>query len=213
MSHSAWSEQSDETLAARAKARSVPAFVELVRRYEARVYNFVLRRVRLIADAEDVTQETFLNAWRNIDRYTSRHRFSTWLFTIVSRLTVDHLRQRAAAQRKLSTYVNGRSASSEAAEEISAARECGGRLWSLAAEILNDEQHAAVWLLYAEDLSVKEIACVLGRTGISVRVMLHRARAALAAAAATDVQMGEAPRAVIDARGVEIEGGVACTVA
>ena len=51
-----------------------------------------------------------------------------------------------------------------------------GQLWTLALRDLGPEASSALWLRYVEDLSPKEIGAVLGKTGGSVRVMLHRAR-------------------------------------
>jgi RNA polymerase sigma-70 factor (ECF subfamily) len=52
-------------------------------------------------------------------------------------------------------------------------------LWSIADRVLESEPRSALWLRYAEDLSVPEIAKVMGRSSVSVRVMLFRARAKL----------------------------------
>ncbi len=65
---------------------------------------------------------------------------------------------------------------------IIADREQGRLLWAIAERLLNDTQRAALWLRYAEELSYGDIARVLGKTTVSVRVALHRARGVLAAA-------------------------------
>lgn len=166
----------DEQLASRAQAGSMPSLVELVSRFEGRVYNFVLRRVNNAADAEDLTQETFLRAWRSIARYRTSHRFSTWLFTIASRLAVDHLRSKRTAKHKMNELARQCCEQHDDATRSAGSGDAGAALWQLAATVLSDEQHAALWLRYAEDLSIKEVARVLRRTQISVRVMLFRAR-------------------------------------
>jgi RNA polymerase sigma-70 factor (ECF subfamily) len=199
---------SAEELAQRAGDGSMPCFVELLGRFEARVYNFVLRRVGCAADAEDLTQETFVRAWQHMNRYKPRHRFSTWLFTIAGRLTVDFHRARrlrpsdAHALRE----IGRRDQPDRTHGEIAAVAEPdGASLWSLAACVLSREQHAALWLRYAEDLDTSAIARVLGRTPISVRVMLMRARRVLGAHA------GLASRqTVLEAR-AGIDRGVSCS--
>jgi RNA polymerase sigma-70 factor (ECF subfamily) len=50
------------------------------------------------------------------------------------------------------------------------------RFWDAAAAVLTDEQMAAVWLYYVEDLGAPEVAKVLGRSWVSVKTMLFRAR-------------------------------------
>ena len=79
---------SSEELACRAQAGSLPSFAKLVERYQGRLYNFLLRRVGHADDAEDLAQDTFVRAWERIDRYRTTWRFSTWLFTIGSRLAI-----------------------------------------------------------------------------------------------------------------------------
>ena len=168
----------DEQLAVIAQGGSVPAFAELVARNETRVYNFVLGRGVRHADAEDVSQETFLRCWRHIHRYRPRFRFSTWMLTIASRLAIDHLRSRSSNPGHHSSeleLIGTAQTRARPHEEHSSSN-----LWAIAATLLTDEQHSALWLRYAEGLSNQEVARVLGRTAIGVRVMLHRARSLLA---------------------------------
>ncbi len=82
-------------LAARARSGCLTSFTELVERFEGRLFNFLLRRTRSIADAEDLAQETFVRAWRAIGQYNPRWQFSTWLFTIAHRLAVTEYRRRS----------------------------------------------------------------------------------------------------------------------
>ncbi len=171
---------SSRQLALRAQGRSLPAFTELVTRYEHRLFNFVLRRVNCAADAEDIVQEAFLRAWQSIDRYDPTWEFSTWLYTIARRLAANQY----AASRRLALQANptANTASAPSADpaEIAARNEQHGNLWPIAQRILTDDQRSALWLRYGECMSVQDIANVLGKTRVSVRVILFRARKALA---------------------------------
>lgn len=69
------------------------AFALLVRRHEVRVYNFSLRHVRDERAAEDIAQDAFLRVVRKASEFKHEARFSTWLYTIVRNLCVDHLRR------------------------------------------------------------------------------------------------------------------------
>lgn len=171
------------TLVSRAQTGSLSSFAELVARFEGRLFNFLLRRTRCVADAEDLAQDTFVRAWQRIRRYDPRWRFSTWLFTIAHRLAVTHQRRRRSL-RSL-TRLAGR-APAEVADpaRVIADREQCRLLWDVADRILGETQRTALWLRYAEDLTPGEIARVLGKPRIAVRVMLHRAREALAGEAA-----------------------------
>ncbi|MEE8155674.1 MAG: sigma-70 family RNA polymerase sigma factor [Phycisphaerales bacterium] len=169
---------SSRQLALRAQGRSLPAFAELVTRYERRLFNFLLRRVPCASDAEDIVQEAFLRAWQSIDRYDPTWEFSTWLYTIARRLAANEM----AAARRRARYqaATGANAQSTDPAQIVADRELQTNLWTIAQRVLNPDQQTALWLRYAEQMSVQDIAAILGRTGVSVRVLMFRARRAIA---------------------------------
>ena len=168
----------------RAQRGSMPAFAELVDRFEGRLYNFLLRRVPCATDAEDLTQEAFTRAWLRIGTYRPRWRFSTWLFTIGSRLAVSHSRKRSSQRSE-----RLRDDRSEPAPDLAARLDHAAsrsRIWGVVGQAVGIEQQSALWLRYVEGMAVKDIAAVLGRTQVSVRVMLFRARAVLAQKLATE---------------------------
>lgn len=169
------SEATSEQLAVRAASGDVMArrcFGELVERYHARLFNFLLRRVRSRHDAEDLTQETFVRAWNRIRSYNPTWRFSTWLFTIGSRLAITH--HRRSRDPVGGNVVEGLS------ERAPLERRSRGGIWALAAACLTPEQHEAIWLRYVEELAIAEIAMVMNKSQVAVRVCLFRARQALA---------------------------------
>ena len=86
----------DEELAARAAEGSRTAFEELVSRYSPRLFHFLRSRSGAGEDVEDLVQETFLKAYRNIGRYDPSRRFSTWLYTIAFRLAISRHRSQGA---------------------------------------------------------------------------------------------------------------------
>lgn len=169
------SEATSEQLAVRAASGDVMArrcFGELVERYHARLFNFLLRRVRSRHDAEDLTQETFVRAWNRIRSYNPRWRFSTWLFTIGSRVAITH--HRRSRDPVGGNVVEGLS------DRAPSERRSRGGIWALAAACLTPEQHEAIWLRYVEELAIAEIAMVMNKSQVAVRVCLFRARQALA---------------------------------
>lgn len=70
------------------------AFRVLVERYLPTVYGFVLRMLRDRHDAEDVTQEVFINVWRKFSSYNPAKSFKTWILTIARNAAIDHLRKK-----------------------------------------------------------------------------------------------------------------------
>ena len=168
----------EESLAVSAQGGSLSAFGELVTIFQPRLYNFLLRRTRHASDAEELAQETFVRAWERLDRYDSRWRFSTWLFTIAARLAVSHHRR----ERRMVHVDQHQSEQSYACDpnERMHRSELRSVIWDLAADVLTDTQHTALWLKYAEDASIRDIATILGKSEVTVRVTLFRARESLA---------------------------------
>jgi RNA polymerase sigma-70 factor (ECF subfamily) len=153
------------------------AYTWLANRYETRLRMVLQRRLgSRWSDAEDAVQETLTRAFRALDRYDARYRFSTWLFTIGLRVVLDMQR----AHRRQPLVVSDDKVWSELADRAGAATTNEGfdasEIWEQAKRYLNEAQSTALWLRYAEDLSIREIAMVLGKTQVGIRVLLHRAR-------------------------------------
>ena len=166
----------DEELAARAAAGSRPAFEELVSRYSLRLFHFLRSRSGSDEDVEDLVQETFLKAYRNIGRYDSERRFSTWLYTIALRLSIS--RHRSRRERPLPLSPEGPEHPSPGPQESLISKEESreaGSLW-LIARTMKANEYEVLWLRYAEEMPVKEIARAMKRSLVGVRVLLHRSR-------------------------------------
>lgn len=166
------STHSDAELARQTQAGSLTAFEHLVYRYEHRVYAFVAQFCRNATDAREVTQETFVKASQSMAQFDTRREFAPWLFTIARRKWID--RQRAAptpAGAPLPEAVDENHPG-----ELLAKKEDRQQLWHLARECLTENQFQALWLRYAEDMDMPQIAQVLGKTRVHIKVLLFRAR-------------------------------------
>ncbi|MDY7108169.1 MAG: sigma-70 family RNA polymerase sigma factor [Planctomycetota bacterium] len=182
----------EQMLVDRARTGSLEAFSELVRLYQGRLFNFLRQRTGCASDADDLAQEAFLRAWRSLDRYDPAWRFSTWLFTIASRLAVSH--QRAMARRRELPLTGEPERSAADPAELRRVRLRNGNIWALAASNLGDVERAALWLRYAENMPAPEIARIMNRTTVNIRVILHRARQRLARCLPDDesIEIGDA---------------------
>lgn len=184
-------EPSDEELARKAQAGCSASFEALVHRYEARVFRFAANNCRNASDAQEVTQDAFVSAYRSLEKFDAGRSFATWLFTIVRRKCIDHHRSvRHAAGEVLPEEVD---ANDPAA--LLEQREAEGDLWHVAKRVLPALQFEALWLRHAEDMSVAEVAQVLRRTKIHVKVLLFRARLGLDAELTTRRTVGATSRA------------------
>ena len=167
---------SDEDLACRVQAGSLICFDELVSRYEKRVFHFLRIKTGQAQDAEDLTQTTFIAAYRAIHRYKSRHRFVTWLFTIARRQAISFYRAHRPSETLPPDVADLRTP-----DQPLASRDACLQVWTLARNTLPESQVTALWLCYAEDMKQREIARAMGKTVAHVKVLLHRGRRALAA--------------------------------
>ncbi|MDW8308391.1 MAG: sigma-70 family RNA polymerase sigma factor [Verrucomicrobiales bacterium] len=171
----ALSHLTDEELAHRAQAGEVGAFETLVERFEARIYRFALHWCGREADAREVTQDTFVAAYLHLNRFDSAHAFVTWLFTIARRKCIDHARRAPV----VGAEPIGEEADTDDPFELMARREACDDLWALARRVLPATQFQTLWLHYVEDLSVRDVARVTGKTLPHVKVLLFRARRTL----------------------------------
>jgi RNA polymerase sigma-70 factor (ECF subfamily) len=166
------SAQADQDLARDAQGGSIAAFEQLARRFQGPLVGFLQRKFPSLRDAEDISQETLIRAYRSLDKYHPGHSFRTWLFTIAYRLAVSHNRKHNATGELSNDVQDNHLDPAHVLEK----RDQRQRIWATAQTILSEEQQSALWLYYVEDLSIQQVAQVLGRTRIVIKVMLHRAR-------------------------------------
>ena len=178
----------DAELVARTIRGSTPSFEQLVERYQDRLFRFLLTRCPSRADAEDAMQDAFVNAYRYLESYDRRWQFSTWLYRIAIRNAVRNAKRQATVETEA-----GEHAPDLLQECIQAAER--ENLWLTAKRLLPQDVYAAMWLRYAEDMPVKEVACALGRPQSWTRVALLRARRRLAAALRDDDATGKESKA------------------
>jgi RNA polymerase sigma-70 factor (ECF subfamily) len=95
--------QPDDGVLRKAQRGDDRAFAIIVRSYQTPVYNYVLRMVGDRALAEDLTQEVFLRVYQGLARFSSRSKFTTWLFQVTKNRVLDELR---ATERRPRTVVD-----------------------------------------------------------------------------------------------------------
>ena len=175
LSSSASLPKTDEELARKAAAGDLNAFEELVRRRRKGLVRFLASFPQSASDAEDLAQETFLRAYRNLSRYDPRKPFLTWLYVIARRLAINFKRNRLR---------RGESPLPEAGTEIPGIEGAPfsdfDSLWVSASKLLSPDAFMALRLHYGESMPVKEIAEVLGKSTTGTKVLLFRARRSLA---------------------------------
>lgn len=169
--------QSDQYYIDKVLAGEVNAFSELVERYQSLVYTVVLRMVKNKEQAEEVAQDTFVKAYQSLDKYRGDAKFSTWLYTIAYRKSLDVIK---AAKRMIT---------SEIIEDISEGEmelvnDALGYLQNKERkQVISDsimklpeDEAAIITLYYFEEKSVKEIVEIIGLTADNVKIKLYRSR-------------------------------------
>ena len=180
---------SDEDVVRCVRAGDPTMFEVLMRRYNQRLYRVARGIVRDHAEAEDVMQQAYLNAYAHLHQYEQRGSFAGWLTRIAVREAVARARQRAAAAVKEST------AEDQPCERIPSPRPDPEQA-ALARELrqgleatidsLADTYRPVFVLREVEGLSTAETAQALGLSEEVVKTRLHRARAMLREALTRD---------------------------
>lgn len=172
-------EQTTATDVVRSQHGDTAAFARLVREHHSYAYGLAIRLVCNEAEAEDVVQEAFVRAWRNLSRFDPNTRFTTWLYRIVTNLSLDCLRS-----RKHRPFPEGLLpgdalteglADHETPETLTSSRDLATIIESLAG-MLPETQRLVFTLRDIQDLSIEEVCDCTGLSSESVRSNLHYAR-------------------------------------
>jgi RNA polymerase sigma-70 factor (ECF subfamily) len=170
--------QTDEQLAIAAQRGCRASFETIVERMQGPLLGYLQRLSASREDAEDLVQDTFVRAYRKIDRYHENWRLSTWLFTIARRLCINRRRQQQRARQKIADSTGDMKwleHSRDPAAALIAAEE-RQQLWQIASALLSEPELTALWLFYVEDMPVAEIGRVLKRSTAGVKSVMFRAR-------------------------------------
>ena len=160
------------------------AFAELMQRYKMAVYHMILKMVRNVDDAEDLTIEAFAKAFKNLHKFKKDYTFSTWLFRIATNNAIDFIRK-----KKLKTLSLNTTFKNDSGDDVNI---------DVEDENLNPQQEAIktqkielvqmfvtklpakyqrlVKLRYFEELSYDEIAKELDAPLGTIKAQLYRAR-------------------------------------
>jgi RNA polymerase sigma-70 factor (ECF subfamily) len=164
-----------------ALAGSSAAFERIVRRYERPVVSLIARMTGDRGLAEELAQDTFVKAYRNLAAFDTTRRLSSWLFRIAHNTALDALRR--APRREVSldgTSDRSRRSPSTAPAPDPVEREALGRALDRALDALRPDYRAAIVLRYEEGLSFDDIGHALGVPEATARSHVHRARKELA---------------------------------
>ena len=157
------------------------AYALLVERYKSYVFTLTLRFTKNREDAEEVSQDIFVKAYRSLADFKGTAKFSTWLYTIVNTTCITFLRKKRLDIKSLDD---------ERMFEVADSQDSGFRanqveqksrqnMVNQAIAMLNPDDAEIITLFYKNEQSLEEISQILGVEVNTAKVRLHRARARL----------------------------------
>ena len=185
---------SENELIRRAQGGDVEAFCRLAREYERRVYALALHHCRRPEDAEDLSQEVWLKAFRSLRGFRFESSFHTWLRRIMVNTFLNHRRSETVTRDEVKTQVRldsleemlgeqtlARGLSDSGAEDDYQRRILAGRVMQALGE-LTEQQRLIFLLKHREGMTSQEIADTLGCSAGTVKSQTAHGLAALRAA-------------------------------
>ncbi|MAD96733.1 MAG: RNA polymerase [Flavobacteriaceae bacterium] len=153
------------------------AYAFLVDSYKDMIYSMVLKMTNNREEAEEISQDTFIKGFQNLDKFKGESKFSTWLYKIAYRTCLDAIKKN---KKHNNTYeINDITMNQiQSVETIlqGIERQDRSRMMKECLNKLPSEERSLLWLFYFDELTLKEIIEVTNLSEANVKVKLHRAR-------------------------------------
>lgn len=157
------------------------AYATLVERYQNFVFTIVLRYIKSREDAEEVSQDVFVKAYRSLAAFKGDAKFSTWLYTVTTTTCITFLRK-----KKLEVHSLDNERVFEVADNVDSGMSANQveqksrvNMVNEAIKMLSADDAQIITLFYKGEQTLDEIAHILGKEPNAVKVQLHRARGRL----------------------------------
>ncbi len=167
----------DQPLIDAVLAGDTQSFRVLVDRYKDLVFTLALRMVKHREEAEEVSQDTFIKVFRSLNRFKGDSKFSTWIYRVAYNTCLDRLKKHKRehqvvaideyTEHQVKTIDNALDTMEEEERKL-AIQSC--------IQLLPSDDNALLTLFYFEELSLEEIADIVGLTANNVKVKLFRSR-------------------------------------
>ena len=169
--------QDEESLVCRARQRDAEAFTQLYENYFDKIYRYVVLKIGNKTEAEDVTQQVFVNALQAMPSFRWRGLpFSAWLFRIAHNQVVDYLRKKT---RQATIPLDKLVAVSDSNPQLTVERKLDIERLISATRRLTKAQQEVISLRFASELSIAQVAKVMGKGQGAVKALQHAAIVAL----------------------------------
>ena len=169
-------QQDEESLVRRAQHRDQEAFAQLYEEHFDKIYRYVTLKIGNATEAEDMTQQVFLNALQSISSFKWKGvPFSAWLFRIAHNQVVDYFRSKKRTTVPLDESLVSSSDNPQSATE----RKLDIEQLILATKQLTEAQREVISLRFAGELSIAQVAKAMGKSQGAVKALQHSAIVAL----------------------------------
>ena len=156
---------------------NINAFTYIVDRHKDKAFNLAFRISCSREEAEEITQDAFLKAYRALGSFKRKSSFSTWLYRIVYNTAVSHVRIKKKDTLSLEDFTaDATDFTGTATSEEEAESEYRRSLIDFAFQKISEEERSIITLHYYEEMSTEEISEVTGMSRSNVKVKLFRAR-------------------------------------
>ncbi len=171
----------DNELISKVLSGDQQAYAALVNRYQNYVFTLALRFTKNREDAEEVSQDIFIKAYRALADFRGASKFSTWLYTIVNTTCITFLRKKRLEVHSLDNEKVFELADNQDSGMRANLVEQKSRLAMVnhAIKMLSTDDAEVITLFYKGEQTLEEIAQILGIEANTVKVRLHRARTRL----------------------------------
>ena len=164
----------DHQLMARLAGGDQGALRALMTRHQLRVYRFIFRRVKNEAMAEELTNEVFVDAWRNAAKYEGRSQPATWLLAIAHNRAISSLRRRR--EEAWDEEKAGEIADTEDDPEVALQKDDKAAVMRRCLDGLSPEHREVIDLVYYQEMSVAEVSEIVGIPEATVKTRMFYAR-------------------------------------
>jgi RNA polymerase sigma-70 factor (ECF subfamily) len=169
--------QDEESLVRRAQQQDEEAFAQLYEVHFDRIYRYVVLRIGNAMEAEDLTQQVFLKALKSISAFKWKGApFSSWLFRIAHNQIVDYLRKR---KKHMADPIEDTAATSNSNPQAEVERKLDIERLLSATQHLTESQREVISLRFTSEMSIAEVARVIGKSEGAVKALQHSAVVAL----------------------------------
>jgi len=169
--------QDEESLVRRAQHRDQEAFAQLYEEHFDKIYRYVTLKIGNETEAEDMTQQVFLNALQSISSFKWKGiPFSAWLFRIAHNQVVDYLRSKKRTTVPLDESLT--SSSNDNPQSV-VEQKLDIEQLLLATKQLTEAQREVISLRFAGELSTAQVAKAMGKSQGAVKALQHSAIVAL----------------------------------